>query len=214
MTFLEFTEGPFWYAAATIFVVGAIWRVLGILRLPRPRDRSVPRASAFVGAIKGIILHSLPHGGFFRRTSFHVIAGYLFHIGLFVVILFAAPHIVFIEERILGFGWPALPRWGFILAAEATFAGLILLWLRRMTDPIMRQISDADDHVGSGLTFLVLLTGCMALAEANDALRAIHMLAVNLWLIYFPFSRLMHAVTFIFSRGYTGITYGRRGFVP
>ena len=214
MTFLEFVEGPMWYAAATIFLVGAVWRVTGILRLGGPRDQSVPRASAFAGMIKGIVLHSLPHGGFFRRTSFHVIVGYLFHFGLFVVILFAAPHVAFIEKHILGVGWSPLPRWGFIIAAEATFAGLILLWLRRMTDPIMRQISDADDHIGSGLTFFVLLTGCFALAEANDTLRAIHMLMVNTWLIYFPFSRLMHAVTFVFSRAYTGINYGRRGFVP
>jgi len=61
---------------------------------------------------------------------------------------------------------------------------------------------------------LVMLTGCMALQEANETLRATHMLLVDLWLIYFPFSRLMHAVTFMFSRGYTGAFFGRRGIVP
>ncbi|MDH3910124.1 MAG: hypothetical protein OEU09_02430 [Rhodospirillales bacterium] len=214
MTFLELTEGPLWYAASAIFVVGVLWRLAGIVRLGGPRDLSVPRASATAGAIKGIFLHMVPHGGFFSRTKFHFFAGYLFHLGLFVLVLFAAPHVLFIEERLLGFGWPALPRWGFILVAEATFAGLILLWLRRLTDPVMRQLSDGDDLAGTVLTFVALLTGCLALQESHDSLRALHMLSVEVLMVYFPFSRLMHAFTFAFSRAYTGASYGRRGVVP
>ena len=214
MTFLELTEGPLWYGASAIFVAGVLWRLIGILRLGSPKDLNVPRASALYGAMKGVILHSVPHGGFFRRTKFHFLAGYLFHIGFFVLLLFAAPHVLFIEERLLGFGWPALPRWGFILAAEAAFAGLILLWVRRLTDPVMRQISDADDHIGTVLTFAALLTGCLALQESHDSLRALHMLSVEVLMVYFPFSRLMHGFTFLFSRAYTGVTYGRRGVVP
>ena len=214
MTFLELTEGPLWYAASAVFVVGVVWRLAGIVRLGAPRDLSVPRASAATGAMKAIFLHMVPHGGFFGRTKFHFFAGYLFHIGLFVTVLFAAPHVIFIEERLLGFGWPALPRWAFVMVAGATFAGLILLWLRRLTDPVMRQISDGDDLAGTVLTFLALLTGCFALQEAHDSLRALHMLSVEVLMVYFPFSRLMHAFTFVFSRAYTGASYGRRGVVP
>ena len=59
-----------------------------------------------------------------------------------------------------------------------------------------------------------MLTGCFALGETSAGLRALHMGLVNLWLIYFPFSRLMHAFTFALSRGYTGAIYGRRGITP
>lgn len=214
MTFLELTEGPLWYFAATVFVIGVVWRLAGVLRLGRKRDRSIPRASAFKGAIQANILHLWPHGGFFTKTGFHLTAGYLFHIGLFVLVIFAAPHIVFIKERIIGFGWEALPRWGFILAAEATFCGLILLWARRIGDPVIRRISDRDDDAGLWLTFIVMLTGCLALGESNAFLRALHMLSVEVWLVYFPFGRLMHAFTFAFSRTYMGATYGRRGVTP
>jgi len=51
----------------------------------------------------------------------------------------------------------------------------------------------------------------MALMQSYDFLRALHMLTVNLWLIYFPFSRLMHAFTWVLSRAETGAVYGRRG---
>ncbi|WP_343115708.1 hypothetical protein [Ostreiculturibacter nitratireducens] len=214
MTFLELTEGPLWYIAATVFVAGVAWRLIGILRLGRLVDRSVARGSGVGGALKAIALHSVPHGGNLKRTVYHFLTGYAFHVGLFVLLFFAAPHIAFIEERILGVGWTPLPRWGFILAAEAAFAGLILMWIRRMTDPVMRRLSDADDHVATWLTFVVMLTGCLALQEAHDGLRALHMLAVEALLIYFPFSRLMHAFTFAFSRSYTGATYGRRGVTP
>ncbi|MBC8339649.1 MAG: hypothetical protein ISR51_05430 [Rhodospirillales bacterium] len=214
MTFLELTEGPLWYAAATIFVVGVVWQIVGIVLLGRKPDRSVPRGSALAGAVKANVLHLWPHGGFFNKTGFHLVAGYIFHIGLFVLVLFAAPHIVFIQDHITGFGWGALPRWGFVLAAEAAFCGLILLWARRIGDPVIRLLSTQDDLAGLWLTFIVMLTGCLALGESIEFLRALHMLTVDIWLIYFPFSRLMHGFTFVFSRGYMGATFGRRGVTP
>jgi nitrate reductase gamma subunit len=214
MDVIGFIEGPLWYFSATVFVAGALWRLAGILRFGRKPDLSVPRGSALAGAVRGFFLHFVPHGGFGRRTAFHLFAGYLFHIGLLLLLFWAAPHVAFLEKRVLGFGWEPLPHWGFVVAAEAAFAGLILLWFRRVSDPVLRTISDADDHIGSWLTFIVMLTGCLALQESHAELRALHMLTVELWLIYFPFSRLMHAVTFVFSRSYTGATYGRRGVTP
>lgn len=214
MSFLQVTEGPLWYFAATVFVVGVVWRLVGILRLGRPVDRSAARASGLGGALKAIVLHSVPHGGNLPRTIYHFVSGYAFHVGLFVLLLFAAPHVKFIQDRLIGVSWAAMPRWGFLIAAEAAFAGLILMWVRRLTDPVMRRLSDADDHFGTWLVFTVMLTGCLALQEAHDGLRALHMLFVDLLLIYFPFGRLMHAFTFVFSRAYTGATYGRRGVTP
>ncbi|MBC8268307.1 MAG: hypothetical protein H8E36_06135 [Rhodospirillaceae bacterium] len=214
MTFLEITEGPLWVLASSVFVLGALWRIVGIIRFGRKPDISIPRASALMGAIKGQFLHFVPHGGFSFRTLYHLVAGYMFHLGLFGLLIYAAPHVLFLKENVVGFDWVTMPRWGFILTAEIAFAGLILLWIRRISDPVMIKISDADDHIASWLTFLAMLTGCLALEESHDSLRALHMLVVEIWLMYFPFSRLMHAVTFMFSRGYTGAFFGRRGVVP
>lgn len=211
MTVLGLVEGPLWYAAAAIFAVGALWRIGGMLALPARVDLSEPRASAVAGAVRSILQHSLPRPAFARSTAFHVVAGYLFHLGLFALLLFGPPHVAFIRERLLGFGWAPMPRWAFIVTAEIAFAGLVLLWLRRLLDPVMVRISDADDHAGLWLTCLVMLTGCFALQETDESVRILHLLSVEAWLVYFPFSRLMHAVLFLFSRGYTGAAYGRRG---
>ena len=211
MSFLQIVEGPLFYIAAAVFVIASLWRLIGIIRIGHKDDLAPPKGSGTAGFIVGNLRHFLPRKSFAKRTWIHIVAGYSFHLGLFVLLLFAAPHIDFARDRILGFDWPALPRWGFIIAAQFAFAGLIMLWVRRFADPVMRQISDWDDHIGSWLTFLVMLTGCLALQESHDALKAIHMLFVDIWLIYFPFSRLMHAMTFFLSRGYTGATYGRKG---
>ena len=211
MTFLSVVEGPLFTIAAAVFVLGALWRVIGILRIGRKKDISPPKGSAAAGFIKGNFRHFVPRGIFARRTWMHLLAGYGFHFGLLILVVFAVPHVAFIQTRLLGFGWPTLPRWGFIVAADVAFAGLIVLWVRRFSDPVMRNISDRIDHMGTVLTFLVMLTGCLALQESHDFLRALHMLFVDIWLIYFPFSRLMHAFTFFLSRGNSGATYGRKG---
>jgi nitrate reductase gamma subunit len=209
--FLEFVEGPLWYFSATVFVVGVLLRLVDVFRQPSKKDLAEARRSGVPGAMRAIVTRSWTAEGFSRGATFHLVAGYMFHIGLFVLLLFAAPHVKFIEERILGFGWTPAPYWVFIVASQFAFAGLILLWLRRLMHPVMRKISTFDDHAAAILIFVVMLTGCLALLQSHDSLRAIHMLTVCLLLLYFPFSRLMHAFTFMVSRGYTGAAMARKG---
>ena len=211
MSFLQFVEGPLFYFAAGVFVLGVAWRLVGLLRIGSKPDLAPARGSAAAGFVKGNLRHFVPRGIFARRTWMHLLAGYAFHLGLFVLVFFGAFHIEFIDQRLIGLSWPALPRWGFIIVADIAFAGLIVLWVRRISDPVMRQITRPEDHVSTILTFLVMFTGLMALQQSHDVLRAIHMGFVDIWLIYFPFSRLMHAFSFVLSRGATGAVYGRKG---
>ena len=209
--FLEFVEGPLWYAAVVIFFAGVALRLFEVFVKGTRPDLAAPRAPGWPGAARTMVSRSWTAKGFTKGATFHLVAGYMFHIGLFVLLFFAAPHVVLIEERILGFGWVPAPHWLFILAADLAFAGIMLLWLRRAMHPVMRKISTFDDHAAAILVFVVMLTGCMALLMSHDSLRAIHMLTVCLLLIYFPFSRLMHAFTFVISRGYTGAAMARKG---
>lgn len=214
MSFLEIVEGPLWYVAATVFVAGVLWKLIGIVMLGRKTDLSEPRGSAGAGALRAIALHFVPHGGFLKKTAFHVIVGYVFHIGLFAVLLFAKPHITFLNDHVVGVKWAGMPSWGFWLAAAGAIGGLLLLGMHRKMDKVTRLISDRGDRLVYWLSMLVMLTGCLAMGETSDLLRAIHMLFADLWLIYFPFSRMMHAFTFVFTRGYMGATFGRRGVTP
>ena len=209
--FLEFVEGPLWYFSVVVFVVGVLWRLWDVFRQPSRTDLALARGSGVPGALRTVVTRSWTAKGFSRGATVHLVAGYMFHIGLFVLLIFAAPHVKFIEERILGFGWTPAPHWVFMVASDLAFAGILLLWLRRLMHPVMRKISTFDDHAAAILTFVVMLTGCLALLKSHDSLRAIHMLTVCLLMIYFPFSRLMHAFTFPISRAYTGAAMARKG---
>ncbi len=208
---LEFVEGPLWYFAGLVFMAGVAWRLVDIFRRGVAAELAPPRGNPLGGAVRTVITRSWTVPGFSKGATFHLIAGYMFHIGLFAVVFLAAPHVEFIEQRLLGFAWPPAPHWLFIVSAELAFAGLLLMWLRRMLHPVMKQITTLDDHLAAFLSFAAMFTGCLALLQSHDGLRLIHMLAVEILLIYFPFSRLMHAFTFVISRSYTGAAMARKG---
>ncbi|MCU7801600.1 MAG: hypothetical protein KZQ96_00265 [Candidatus Thiodiazotropha sp. (ex Lucinoma borealis)] len=207
----ELIDGPLWSFSLGVFAIGVIWRFVSIFIAGNRPDLATPRGSASKGAIRAIFSRFIPERTVSTHGKLQLIAGYLFHLGLFALLFFAKPHVDFFADRITGFSWPALPHWAFIISAEVAFAGLILLWLHRVLNPVTRLLSDLDDHVGSILVFLVMLTGCLALAQSFEPLRLTHLLLAELLLIYFPFSKLMHAFTFVMSRGYTGATMGRKG---
>ncbi len=208
---MDFIDGPFWYFSLIVFFSGIIWNMGSIVFALSKVDLSVSRGSAVSGAIKTIFTRFAADKGMAPHIRLQIIAGYMFHLGLFALLFFAAPHILFLEEHFLGFGWTPMPHWAFIIASEFAFLGLLILWLHRILNPVSRLISTADDHIASILTFVVMLTGCLALLESFTALRLLHRFSVELFLIYFPFSRLMHAFTFIPSRAFTGAWFGRRG---
>lgn len=211
MSFSEFVDGPFWYFSAAVFVIGSVWRLIGMLTVGNRPDLSEARGSATGGAIASNVRRFFPRREFWSRMRLQVVAGYLFHVGLFVLLFFAAPHIDFYRDKVTGFGWPAIPEWGFILASEVAFLGLALLILHRLMNPVTRLISQRGDYIGSILIFVVMLTGCFALARSYEPLRVLHFFTAELLLIYFPFSTLIHTFTFPFSRGFNGARYGRRG---
>ena len=211
----QLIEGPLWFVASGAFLLGVLWRLGAILWMGLAagvsKDLSRPRGSDASGAIRAQFSRFIPRPEIRPRARLLVIAGYGFHLGLFALLFFAQPHVDFINDRITGFGWAAMPRWAFIVSAEIAFAGLILLWLRRVLNPVTRLLSTLDDHVGIILLFLVMLTGCLALAQSFEALRLIHLALAEILLIYFPFSNLMHAFTFTISRAYTGAMMGHKG---
>jgi nitrate reductase gamma subunit len=207
----EFLEGPFWYFSLSVFVIGVVWHFLAMLRQGTRRDLSVARASAALGAIRANFSRFLPRREIAGRIRLHVVAGYMFHLGLLALLLFAAPHVEFIEKHITGFGWTPMPHWAFVVASEIAFIGLLILWLHRVLNPVTRLLSRADDHIAAILTFVVMLTGCLALFQSFEGLRLTHLFTAELLLLYFPFSSLMHALMFVPSRAYTGAALGRRG---
>ena len=224
MNLLELARGPGLVFATTVFVLGTLWRLIGVLRLPRLPDLSPPRepAPSALAAVLGANLRALwPRDAFVPFTLLVTINGYVFHVGLALVFFGYAPHIAFIR-RIFGFGWPALPDIVMYVAASATIVAMLMALGLRLTDPVRRKISSADDFISWTITFLPLFTGMAVAGEPSQAILArshvvyggplaVHLLSLELLLVWFPFGKLMHAVLFAFSRGATGLRFSRRG---
>lgn len=209
--FEQFVNGLLWKISALVFVVGVAMRIFAILRYGRRKDLAEPRGSAFTGALWTNISRFKSHTEIAEKIRFQTLSGYMFHLGLFVLVLFATPHIEFIEERILGFGWPALPNWVFIISTQFCLLGLLFLLLQRLMNPITRLISRPDNYISIGLLFLIMLTGCWVYFQPSSGLAYLHLFTLELLMLYFPFSNLMHAFLFVSSRAYTGALYGLRG---
>lgn len=227
MTWLDFARGPALTTALAIFVLGTAWRLTSLLRRPRMPDRSPPRADApsrLAGALQAIVRGMWPRKTFGQVALVAAFNGYVFHIGLALVCLGYAPHIAFIR-RLTGLSWPALPDSVMYLAAGATIVSLLLALFFRLTDPVRRLISNADDMITWTITFLPLFTGMALVGDPSTTILtrdhsiyqgplAVHLMTLELLLIWFPFGKLMHAVLFIFSRGATGMRFSHRGVKP
>ena len=224
MDLLDFARGPALTVALVVFVLGTLWRLASVLRRPRLRDLSPPRPGApsnGVGALHAIVRGMWPRQAFKQTTLLVTLNGYAFHIGLALVFFGYAPHIAFIR-RVTGLAWPALPDMVMFLAAGITIISLLLALLLRLTDPVRKMISNADDFITWIVVFLPVVTGMAVLAEPSAAILArghviypgplaVHLLALELLLVWFPFGKLMHAFLFPFSRGATGVRLSHRG---
>jgi nitrate reductase gamma subunit len=214
MTLLDFARGPALQWSLFILVVGVTWRLFGSLFLMTRRDLAKARSDSRVkDGLGTIATRSLPAHAFEKRIRFQHYAGYAWHIGLFVSVLFFAPHILFFES-VLGFGWPNLPNGIILFTAAVTLALLIALLIRRATNPVMRIISNADDYISMLLVILPLLTGMVAFSHIGaryENLLAIHLLSVEALFVWFPFGKLMHTALVMPSRFQAGAWYGRRG---
>ncbi len=214
MTLLDFARGPAMQWSLVILVLGVVWRLTGILLLRRKKDFSEPRSSATaLGAIKTIITRSVPARVFWHRVMYSDLLGYVFHIGLAIVVFGLAQHIAFIRD-LTGLSWPNLPNGFVYFTGVVTVAALVALLIRRMTHPVLRLLSNFDDYFSWLVTILPVITGLMAVAHLGaryETLLAIHILSVELLFVWLPFGKLMHSLLVFVSRGATGAIFARRG---
>ena len=214
MNLLDFARGPALQWALVIMIAGILWRLVGTLFLVRARVLSKPRSNrlAWAGA-RTVFRRSWLNREVAKNAMFQQITGYVFHAGLFIVILLFVPHIEFFKG-ILGFSWPGVPNEIVTVSAAVTIAVLVALLIRRMTNPVLKAISNADDYISWIVTTAPLVTGMMAFAHLGpryETMLAIHLLTVAALMIWIPFGKLMHMLLFIPSRAQLGVKFERRG---
>jgi len=224
MELLEFARGPALAFSLAVFVAGIAWRLYGIFRRPRKADFSAPRSTELTrGALRAIWVRMFPRREYGSPGLAATVNAYGYHIGIALIVFTFAPHIDFIH-RLTGLRWPALPDPVTYLATSVAIIGLLIALMNRLTDGVLKLLSNFDDYFTWAVTMLPIATG-MALIErpyfpapvvapelpTTPALLAIHLLSLELMLLWFPFGKLSHAVLVFVSRARTGAEFARKG---
>jgi nitrate reductase gamma subunit len=216
MTLLDFARGIGLQVAVLIMIGGLCWRLAGILLLRRRPQHALSRAP-LLGRIGGgaamIFTRSIPRRTFWPRIGVSVVLSTIFHIGFLAIILGGAPHILVIHQ-ITGLSWPNLPKGLVVVISGLTLASMIALLIRRIVHPVTRLLSTVDDYLSWLVVFLPVLTGILLSGEtvgSYETLLALHILSVELLMIWLPFGKLMHGVLVFASRGAMGFNFARKG---
>jgi nitrate reductase gamma subunit len=210
---LTWARGTGLNLALTILLLGIIWRLIEIYALGRKKDLSAPRDVAGASGWHTIFRRSVPPPGMFKTSPVSYIGGYVFHVGLAIVVFLFAPHIALIKD-LFGLSWPGLPSQVVDFTSVVAMAAMVVVLFDRINKPVKRFLSTFGDWFTWTLTFLPLLTGWMAvhhLLLPYTLMLALHILSVELLLICLPFTKLFHAFTVFGSRWFNGTVNGHKG---
>jgi nitrate reductase gamma subunit len=220
MGLFDFVRGPGMQIALGVFVAGVLWRLVGMVLLRGRRPLSAARRGDSWKGLRLILTRMLPRRAF-GSGWLDVANSYILHLGFLLVLVLYAPHILFFRHlfgRLIGAGgpgtwWPALPTSIVSFSAAITLAAFAVALVQRVAHPVRRLISNFDDYASLLLTAAPVATGVM-LHFANisyEKMLAVHLLSVEVLLAWFPWGKLMHALTVFASRGLTGVVLERKG---
>lgn len=217
---LSFARGPFFRFSFWFFAAGMIVRLFLVLRLgwkhKRPANKPGGLLPVLTSFARGLFIFPfLPrYRSAFQSRPIMYLAGGLFHLGLLGVVLFSRSHMLAWKEM-LGFGWPTLPKALIGWLAAAGLLSMLVLLLHRLTDKVLRLISTSGEWLNWSVVFIPMITGWLlaqGLLLSYEAMFAVHMLSVNLLLIWIPFSRISHFMFYFISRAIHGAEF--EGRVP
>jgi len=213
MDLLLWARGPGFQWALGIFLFGMILRAFELFSLGRKRDLSVARTVSPGSGWRTLITRSLPQPSVWRRAPATHILGYVFHLGLFISLVFFIPHIQLVRNT-LGVSWLGLPTPWVDAAALITIVALLLTALHRYQNPVKRFLSEPGDYFALLLTLLPMVSGYLAFHHQvlpYTLMLALHMLSAELLLALLPFTKLIHFASFAVARWYNGDIAGRKG---
>jgi len=221
MVFMTGLFALLFYAATAILLAGLVYKIREYWRIPAPlKIPTTPAPVTRTGVVLRMGRELVFFESLFRANKWNWIFGWMFHLGLFLVL---ASHLRYFTEPV--WWWVALVQPFGKYGAFAMVGGLAGLWARRLLVDRVRYISAPSDHLmlallvgiaGSGLIisyvtytdivavkafFLGLMRfdwGYLQTLPADVALFAHLLLAIAL-MVVFPFSKLLHAPGVFFS---------------
>jgi nitrate reductase gamma subunit len=196
------------YIAIAVFLVGVSWRLVTWLRVPVPFELTVPAAGSKQNRTLTLIRENFFFDGLRRGEKKLWLWAWLLHISLIFIIIGHIAGIYYTAEQftLVGLSAEASSR---LSAGLGTFFGIVLfasliaLLYRRTAIPEVKRLSDPTDFFVLGLLLAIVITGMHILGGLftlqpvpipKDWIFVSHFTLVNILLIYFPFSKLIHMI--------------------
>lgn len=206
------------YLAAFVLVVGLAYKIRRYWRVPAPlKIATTPAPTTAGGVVLRLFREVTLFESLFRSNKWIWLFSWMFHAALVLVLL---RHLRYFTD----------PVWTWVVwlqpfgkyAAFAMVIGLAGLWLRRITVPRVRYITQPSDHLMLALLSAIALSGLILTFLARTdiiALKAFalglvrfdwqalpaspvllaHLAGVVVLLIVLPFSKLLHIPGIFFS---------------
>ena len=218
MSFLTIAFALLFYAATAIMLAGLGYKIYRFAKTPSPlKIATTPAPVTETGVVMRMFREVVFFESLFRGNKWTWIFGWVFHMGLLVVLI---RHLRYFTEPV--WGPVALIQPFGIYAGFAMVAGLGGLWARRFLVDRVRYISAPSDHLILILIILIGLSGLTMSFIAHtdvvavkqffiglmtfdwsplpaDFFLAVHLLLVAFLMIIFPYSKLLHAPGVFFS---------------
>jgi len=210
---LRFVENKVQITALAFLAVVYAVRLIWIFRFRSRKERTFAAGSEVGGVGNSLLNVAMPWAmeSTRKRPGFYA-QFVVFHLGVVAAITATfiipyAPGVFRIRAVVIIFQ---------VIMALAFFVGLLRL-VRRMTNPVLRLISSADDYLSLILMILFFAAGVLAAPNAYEKAEWPLLLFFGLtafFLVYVPFSKICHYLYYPFTRFYLGRSMGHRGAFP
>jgi len=218
MSFLTTFYVALFYLATVLFVLGLARKITQYAKTPAPlKIPTTPAPTTASGVALRMAREVVLFESLFKSNKWIWILGWMFHVGLALVLLRHGRY--FVAEP--GFVLTTVQPFG-IYGGIAMVAGLLALWGRRIVVERIRYITGPSDHlmlallVGIGISGLgmkfVAHTDIIAVKAfflglmyfdpqplPSDPALLVHLFLVAVLMIVFPISKLLHAPGVFFS---------------
>jgi nitrate reductase gamma subunit len=201
---IDFAKGPLFALTFWVMILGllrhVIIQVFSLVTGKGRRLRSAPWRRIVADALSWVI----PIRHLTKGTIIFSSISFLFHIGIIVVPLFLADHIV-LWEGLLKVDLPSIGRGLADALTLFSIAAILVLLGFRTFGQRQRAMSRRIDYVLLVLILIPLASGyCAGHAGVNpfswETMMLIHLLSAEALFVTIPFTKLAHVVLFFFDR--------------
>ena len=209
---IEFGQSPLFRFCFVLMVLGLlrifIMTIFGMIEaLNRNPDKIIP----YLDLITKTFGWLFPIKRLWTKRPFYGIVSLLFHIGLILVPLFLAAHVLLWKNSV-GFAWFSIPQGMADNLTLIVIATGITLFLMRALYKQGRALSRKQDYVWPLLLVIPFITGHICSNRTlgpttYQLMMLIHVYSANLIMVMIPFTKIAHCILVPLSQLVTGISW-------